>query len=174
MKKISFLNALAVITFITSNVAYAADGTINFTGNILDTACTVNTSTSTQTVNLGDIARSTFSSAGSVASPTAFNIILENCPASVNSASVRFGGTTNPDNSSLLSLSSGQTATGVGVALFEGDGSTQIPLSTPSNQIVLDPAAANTLKFVAKYMATSNTVTAGSANATTDFTITYQ
>lgn len=43
--------AVSGITFAAS----AADGKINFTGTILDSACTIDTDTANQTVNLGKI-----------------------------------------------------------------------------------------------------------------------
>ncbi|WP_338628941.1 fimbrial protein [Enterobacter sp. JJBC] len=157
--------------------ASAADGTINFTGSILDSACTVNTISASQTVNLGNLQRSVFKAAGDVASATRFDIVLENCPDTVTSASVKFDGTANATNSNILALNSGQTAQGVGVALFEEDGVTAIPLSTPSAQMTLvntGDTNRNVMTFVAKYQATQAAVTAGTANATSDFTIVYQ
>ncbi|WP_245167731.1 fimbrial protein, partial [Enterobacter genomosp. S] len=71
-----------VATVVTgiSFAAQAADGKVNFTGNILDTACTVSTGTATQTVDLGQIPRSSFSAKGDVAAATRFTIVLDNCP----------------------------------------------------------------------------------------------
>lgn len=178
LKKTFFIRqtlAAAAATGI-SFMAHAADGTINFTGTILDSACTVDTSTATQTVNLGQIPKSSFSAAGDVAAATRFTIALKNCPAAVTSASVKFDGTADAKDSSILALSSGQTAQGVGVALYEADGVTAIPLATQSKSLTLDTSAGNTnaMTFVAKYKATQSTVVAGTANATSDFTISYQ
>lgn len=153
--------------------AAAADGTINFTGNITDAACTVNASSSSQTVNLGTISSKTFSDAGVAASPVLFSIVLESCPESVSTASVTFDGVINTTNSNLLALSSGSTATGIGVGIYESDSSTLIPMTTHSAAKTLSSTDSNTLNFVAKYVATSSAVTAGSANAATDFTIVY-
>ncbi len=167
--------AAAVVTGI-SFAAHAADGKINFTGTILDSACTVNTGTATQTVDLGQIPKSSFSAKGDVAAATRFTIVLDNCPTAVKTASVKFDGTADANDTSILALSSGQTAKGVGVALYEKDGVTPIPLATLSKSLTLDTTASysNQMAFVAKYKATEATVTAGTANASSDFTITYQ
>lgn len=157
--------------------AIAADGTINFTGTILDSACTVNTTSASQTVNLGNVQRTAFKAAGDVAAPTRFDIVLENCPSTVSSASVKFDGQAHDNNRNILALSSGQSAEGVGVALFEADGVTAIPLSTQSAQMTLDTNGEtnrNVMTFVAKYQATEAAVVAGTANSTSDFTIIYQ
>lgn len=156
--------------------ASAADGTINFNGTIIDSACTVNTNSALQAVNLGNVHRTAFKAAGDVAAATRFDIVLENCPDTVTSASIKFDGMGHAANGNILALNSGQTAQGVGVALFEADGVTAIPLSTQSAQMALDNTGDtnhNVLTFVAKYQATQAAVNAGTANATSDFTIIY-
>lgn len=177
-KNVVFARAMLAVTIAAgiSFAANAADGTINFTGSILDTACTVNTASASQTVNLGKVHRTAFNAAGDVTAATRFNIVLENCPDTVKSASVKFDGTANATNGNILALNSGQTAQGVGVALFEADGVTAIPLSTQSTLITLDTSDKNrnVMTFVAKYQATQAAVVAGTANATSDFTIIYQ
>ena len=102
-----------------------------------------------------------------------FNIVLKSCPASVTSASIRFDGATNTANPSILALTSGQTATNVGVALYEQDSATLIPVGSSSASVTLLEDVNNTLTYFAKYMATG-TVGAGTANASTSFTVTYQ
>lgn len=62
--------------------AYAANGngTIHFTGEIIDSTCEVSTGTKNQTVDLGKVNKSTFTGVGSMASVQAFQIDLLNCP----------------------------------------------------------------------------------------------
>lgn len=177
--KLAYLNhnVLTVVTVTCiSFAANAADGTINFTGTILDSACTVDTSTANQSVNLGKVVKSAFEAKGSVAAATRFNIILNNCPDSVTSASVKFDGAADANDSSILSLASGQTAKGVGVAFYEEDEVTPIPLATASKSLNLNTVEKNSNKmtFIAKYKATMDKVVAGTANAASDFTISYQ
>ncbi|RUS65983.1 putative major fimbrial subunit LpfA [Saezia sanguinis] len=155
-------------------VAQAADGTINFTGTITDSACTVDTVSASQTVSLGTVSSSIFGAAGDVAAATTFTIGLNSCPPSVTAAQVSFDGTAHTGNGSILALTGGGgVATNVGVALYEQNGITPIPLYTPSTSIVIPAGGSATLTFVAKYMATSSTVTAGTANAVTNFTVVY-
>jgi len=177
MKK-SIIALSLMASYMLASAANAADGTINFTGSIISSACTVNTASASQTVNLGNVNSTAFgSTVGTTAAATQFSINLTNCPSSVTSASVKFDGTENATNSSILALSSGETATGVGVALYEADGSTVLPLQTASNSITIPTASSGTssatLNFVAKYMSTASSVTAGTADATTEFTIVY-
>ncbi|MFZ5959998.1 fimbrial protein [Pseudomonas knackmussii] len=159
-------------------IAHAADGTVNFTGEILEEACVVEPGSQNLAVNLGKISKKAFTAPGSVAGSKPFSVIVGGCPETVSSASVVFDGTTDATNTSLLAIngSGGTEATGVGVALYEADGTTQIPVHQPSKPVVLDSTvgASNTLNFIAKYMSTNADVTGGAANATATFTLTYQ
>jgi len=166
---------LAVLSCLfAAGAANAADGTINFTGSVLATACTVNAQTATQSVELGSVDASGFTSAGKVAGATRFNITLASCPDTITKTSVKFDGTPDATNSSLLALTSGQTATGLAVAIYEADGTTLIPMQTASaaKDIPTD-ATSTTMTFIAKYMSTAATVGAGTAAASTSFTIAY-
>ncbi|WP_347449278.1 fimbrial protein [Pantoea stewartii] len=172
MKKLRFMaTALAAISL--CGTASAADGTINFTGTIRDTACTVDTASANQTVNLGTVAATSFGSAGSTASASRFTINLTGCPTAVTTASIRFDGPLASGNSNLLALSSGQTATNVGVGIYQQDSATLIPVAKASAPVTLSSTGTNTLNFVAKYVSTAATVGAGSANAVATFTVAY-
>ncbi|EKT1238278.1 fimbrial protein, partial [Escherichia coli] len=168
MKKILLVTTVAALFSVQS--ANAADGTINFTGNITDTACNVEASSANQSVDLGTVSSSAFSGAGSTASPTRFTISLTTCPEAASTAKVRFDGTTAPGNPSILALNSGQTAGSVGVAIYEDDSNTLIPIGTASASKTLSSTGTNTMTYIAKYMATGASVSAGSANATATFT----
>ncbi|UJD79349.1 type 1 fimbrial protein [Serratia rubidaea] len=156
------------------SAAQAADGTINFTGNITDAACTVTPASASQTVALGTVNSGAFAAAGDTASPTKFGITLTSCPATVTTASVKFDGPTDAANSNLLALTSATgVATGVGVGIYEENATTLIPVSSTSVSKTLSTTTDTTFNFIAKYVATAAAVTAGPANAVSDFTISY-
>ena len=172
MKKIALISA--ILSLSVFQAANAADGVISFTGSITGTACVVDTSAIAQPVNLGTVATTAFSGgSGATAAAKRFNIVLKSCPASVTSASIRFDGATNTANPSILALTSGQTATNVGVAIYEQDSATLIPVGSSSASVTLLEDVNNTLTYFAKYMATG-VVGAGSAKSSTSFTVTYQ
>ena len=172
MKKLALISAILSLSALQAT--YAADGVINFNGTITGTACVVDPSAISQPVELGTVSTAAFSGgSGATAAAKRFNIVLKSCPASVTSASVRFDGTTNTTNPSILALTTGQTATNVGVAIYEQDSATLIPVGTSSASVALQEDIDNTLTYFAKYMATG-TVGAGTANASTSFTVTYQ
>lgn len=171
MKKIMFIHSALLATAISGS-AFAADGTINFTGKIIDDACKVDTSS--LNVPLGSVAKSSFGAAGASASPTRFTIKLKDCPASVTSASIHFDGPTDSVNSKLLALTSGASvATNVGIGIYEQDSNTLIPIGSSAAPVAIAQNTVNELNFIAKYVSTAATVVAGTANAVATFTISY-
>lgn len=174
----NILTSTFIAVSLYATAVNAADGTINFTGTIMDAACNVTTATKNQTVALGSVNRTAFNAAGDTAAPTKFSIVLENCPTTVSKATVRFDGPIDSANTTLLALSpagGGTTnATGVAVGIYESDAATLIPIATKSKEHTLSSTANNQLDFIAKYVSTAAAVTQGPANAATNFTIDYQ
>ncbi|MGZ7458353.1 fimbrial protein [Pseudomonas sp. Ma2-10] len=170
-KKLMIAALLTGSTF--AGMANAADGTLNFTGAVTDAACTITPASANQTVTLGTISSSALPAAGDSAAPTAFDIVLTACPATATSATVKFDGPTDADNSSLLALTTvAGVATGVGIGFYEEDASTPIPVSAESSSKALSTTLDTTFRYIAKYVATGPVV-AGTANAVSDFTIIY-
>lgn len=173
-KQLNTLALLSVICGAAISTANAADGTINFTGEIIDAACTVSPATANQTVNLGQVSASAFSTVGSTAAPTAFQIDLTSCPASVTTASVKFDGTpyATGDNITLGLSPVPGAATGVGVRIRSAT-NLVIPLYTATTPVALTQGNTNTLNFNAAYVSRASTVTAGPANAVATFSVIY-
>ncbi len=86
---------------------------------------------------------------------------------------MKFDGTAHAVNQRLLSLDSGSNvASGVGIEIADKNGSA-IPLYSASGDYTLDEGS-NTLDFTARYVSTGTTVTTGTANATSQFTLNYR
>lgn len=162
--------ALSAAALFMATNSQASDGTLNFTGSITDVACTVNTPS--QEVNLGSISAASLNgAAGKRAAETQFNIELLDCPAD-SSVEVKFDGPADAAYPELLELNSGATtATGVAIELSDREQS-HIKLGQNSKPYAITTGA-NTLTFYAGYMSTAETVTAGEANATAQFTLVY-
>ncbi|EKP4476763.1 fimbrial protein [Cronobacter dublinensis] len=151
------------------------EGQINFTGEILDSACeVVNSAASPLSVTLGKVSKSSFSTVGATSAPTTFDIELKNCPESITSTSITFGGTADANNNDVLALKAETgAATGIGVQLLDAS-SQPLSLYTASADYALTSGATtNKLTFGARYIATAATVTAGLANAVSTFTVVY-
>ncbi|CNE15076.1 fimbrial protein [Yersinia nurmii] len=157
-----------------SSAANAADGTINFTGTVIAEACTVSPASAGQTVALGNVSAKAFPSIGATAMPTKFDITLTSCPESVTKALVKFDGPFAENNTNLLALTTGAgVATGLGIAIYEADGTTLIPMTAPSAQKAVAKGVNPVFSYIAKYMSTNDIVTTGPANAVTQFSISY-
>ncbi|MCS2158568.1 fimbrial protein [Scandinavium sp. H11S7] len=175
MKRLIALSMLSG-AFIAAPATFAAtgEGQVNFTGEILDSACeVVDSLASPLSVDLGKVSKTVFTGVGSTTSPTSFKLTLKNCPASVSTASITFSGTANPDNAEVLALTAGaDIASGVGIQLLD-ESSQPFPLYQPSVDHPLQSSVDNELEFGARYIATSDTVTAGQADSVANFTVVY-
>jgi major type 1 subunit fimbrin (pilin) len=88
-------------TFAATN----GEGQINFTGEIIDSACqVVNGLSNPLNVQLGKVSKTVFTGAGSTSTLTKFDIQLTNCPETVTSAAINFGGTPDANNNATLAL----------------------------------------------------------------------
>ncbi|EOL9131584.1 fimbrial protein [Cronobacter malonaticus] len=177
MKKILLTTTLAALAC-SSSLTWAAasgEGQVNFTGEILDAACeVVNSQSSPLAVDLGKVSKTAFTGVGSTTNITSFFLQLKNCPASVTTASIKFGGDADSNNASVLALT-GDTgkASGVGIQLVDADG-TPLDLYTASADYALQTGTAtNNLEFGTRYIQTGAAVTAGTANGSSTFTVTY-
>ena len=172
MKKVTLgiFIAAALGCSASSFAASTGEGQINFTGEIIDSACqVVNGLSSPLNVALGKVSKTAFT--GTL---TKFDIQLKNCPETVTSAAINFGGTPDADNNTTLALTPGAT-TATGVAIQLVDSSEQpVSLYTPSKQYPLAAGTTvNNLEFGARYIQTQASITAGQANSASTFTVIY-
>ena len=177
MKKVTLgiFIAAALGCSTSSFAASTGEGQINFTGEIIDSACqVVNGLSSPLNVALGKVSKTAFTGAGSTSTLTKFDIQVKNCPETVTSAAINFGGTPDADNNTTLALTPGAT-TATGVAIQLVDSSEQpVSLYTPSKQYPLAAGTTvNTLEFGARYIQTQASITAGQANSASTFTVIY-
>lgn len=175
MKKNIIAAAIVATAALSMSNVFAAAGTVNFNGEILDAACTVDVGSQNQTVELGRYNKSEFTNAGDKTATTKFSIVLKDCPATVTSAAVRFDGTPDAADSTLLAIDSSVAgaATGVAINLMTAD-KADLPLhGTNGYSYTLTDAADNTLDFYAQYESTVASVTAGPANSVANFSVVY-
>ncbi|MGO4744693.1 fimbrial protein [Serratia quinivorans] len=174
MKKNLIAAAIATASILSAASAFAADGQVNFNGEIIDAACTVvNDMSNPLTVTLGQVSKTSFKQAGDTAAATSFTLQLKDCPTTVTKASVKFDGTAaNGDNKVLALTQETGVATGVGIQLTDSSQSV-LPLYTASASYPLVSTGVNNLDFVARYVSNAATVTAGPANSVASFTVIY-
>ncbi|MEN4247057.1 fimbrial protein [Serratia marcescens] len=165
MKKYLVASALACAAI--SSSAFAADGVINFTGKIIDNACVVNP---TLNVQMDDVAAAAFKDVGyeAVEQAKEFSLELKDCPANLKTATVQLDGEADADNKDLFKLTAGG-ATGLALRI-KGQNQDVVP-GGKSEALTLQEGD-NLLGFTAVYKSTDK-VTAGDANATIQFSVSY-
>lgn len=169
MKKI--IVATAIMGVLSSASVFANDGTVNFTGEILESACQI--AVSDVNVDLGKIAKTSLDGqVGKTSAATKFNIELTGCPAELTGAAVKFDGTAVAGNDAQLALAEGSTAAGVAIQIVDAKGE-PVSLFTNSSDYTLTEGE-NALDFYASYVSTDATVTAGTANGVASFSVTYK
>lgn len=152
----------------------AHDGRVNITGVINDNTCTLSPDSHNFTVKLGSVSNRQFYHAGDGSAWQAFTLDLQNCGSTASGVTVSFSGQTDRFNADLLALDGGaDSASGVGIAIYNAD-KTPIALGDMSELLALLPGESSVqLRFYARYVADGSVVSAGEANATATFILTY-
>lgn len=171
--KIAAISALAA----AAQGAVAADGTVNFIGEIVDAPCSIAPQSQNLTVPLGKVSRASLDgAAGKVSAPAKFTIGLLGCGATATGATVTFAAPADATNANLVRVGVGEVdgsfATGVGIQIADSSGK-QIPVGQASGNYTLAQGD-NSLQFQANYMSTGAAVTVGTANAMAQFTVAYK
>lgn len=150
-------------------------GNLRFQGVVIAEACSVAAEDRLMTVKMGQVASHRFHAVGEESNPIAFDIHLEDCSTAVSQqVGVSFQGVADGKDPNVLSVGEGAgIATGIGIALFDDQGSL-IPLNQPPVRWARLHEGPTTLHFAAKYRSTSRQVTGGTANAQAWFALTYQ
>lgn len=172
--------ALSLILTSMIATAYAADGTINITGKIVDNTCKV--STPTINVNLPTISQQTLQTAGSTAGRTPFQISLGQCK-SAGSIATYFepGPTVDYLTGRLNNTSADSPAKNVQVQIL-GDNNQVIPIlatdqtkaQTDSQWVAIPQGGQADLEYYAEYFSAAGGVTAGNVSTSVQYTIIYQ
>lgn len=192
------INKLSLALFTALSVAAVSTSVnaakINFTGTITDTSCEVNPgsgaggSANDININLGAVSKNDVIAAGmsSVAGSYVSNASLEvSCSEVGDFTKVKMsfdphsGSGLNASDARLLKILDGNdSAKGVGIALVD-ENNQVINLQDPSqkltaNMTVNGSAATASFLFRAGYMADGQTITAGKADGTLPFVLTYE
>ncbi|HGI5215310.1 fimbrial protein [Providencia sp. PROV271] len=140
---------------------------------LVSNACSVSIDSINKTVNLGIWATKQFIETPTTTPLTRFTINLEDCGPAASSVQLRWNGTPHVSNNELFSLTSGSTATNVGVELLDWNRK-RIPPGyiTPAYGLTSN-ASSVSIPFYARYVRVGGGVTAGIANSMATFTLDY-
>ncbi|MCK7286207.1 type 1 fimbrial protein [Enterobacter asburiae] len=186
-------NIISSVVFATVSMnGFAAEmnaGTIHFTGEIIESSCTIQGDDGTDsTIPLGTYPISLFTDVGTETALMPFSITLANCPLKSDglpAVQLTFNGpTTLTGTNTLLDVSkittTGETAaTDVGVAVSQAGKNDQlITMDGAEEQVYIELATkpSDTIKadFNARYKSFASTVTAGPADADMTINILYR
>lgn len=150
-------------------------GGMRFQGFIIAESCRVEIGNRQMIVKMGQISSNRFHAAGEDTNPVPFDIHLHECNSAVSErVGIAFHGVADNKNPDVLSVGEGPgIATGIGIALFDNDG-TLIPINHPPISWTQLYNGKTTLRFIAKYRSTGREVTGGVADAQAWFSLTYQ
>lgn len=173
MKNRILLTAFVLASSVVAQQAFAANGVINFTGEIVKSACDVTSDSKNIAVQLGKWPTTALASAGQTTSPQSFKINVANCEA--GNYTVRLDGTAvdSGANSDLLAVTGGATNVGIQVTGLDNK---VVPLNkalTNGYTFTIDSQKNGVADLKAFYKATA-AATEGQANAVANFSIEYK
>jgi major type 1 subunit fimbrin (pilin) len=172
--------AILTSAALSSQFAFAADGTITINGQVTAQTCTINgngSGSNNFTVTLPTVSTSALATAGQKAGATPFNIALTACtPASGNVHTYFEPGPTVDTSTGNLIVTTGG-AQNVEIGLANGDFSAialgAADASQNSQAVAISTGGTATLPYYAQYIATG-AATAGAANSSVMYTLVYQ
>ncbi|ECZ0012481.1 fimbrial protein [Salmonella enterica subsp. enterica] len=172
--------AAAVLSYLSVSSAVAYDGTINFTGKVVDQTCTVSTASKNLTVTLPTVSKTALSTAAKTAALTPFAIELTGCNTGAEVGAKKVKAYFEPNATTDFTtgnLTSSGSAKNVQVQLLNFDGTTPVRLGMDvvAQNVTATPVdTANVkLRYNAQYFATG-VATAGNVAATVNFTVAYE
>ncbi|MGE8175779.1 fimbrial protein [Pseudomonas fluorescens] len=175
--------ALAVLVAATgTQFANAADGTINFNGELVNQTCTIAVdgvvTPAVATVTLPTISTGLLNAAGQADGRTNFNIQLTNCVGAATTAAAFFnsGSTVDPVSGNLNNMTG--TATNVQLQLVDTQGGAIIQAGntnqkTQTTRNTIDATGAANMPYAVQYFATGTT-TPGTVVSSVTYNVDYQ
>ncbi len=151
----------------------AGQGTVTFTGSIIDAACGIDPKSADQTVDLGQVSTTQLANNGA-SRPVPFTIELVDCDTEVKkTAEVFFSGGKNPNMTTVDALAIQGQAAGAGVVIAGVD---KVPVKLDGSKAAgtLDlQDGDNTMYFDAYLKADGKEVVTGQFSALANFTMQY-
>jgi major type 1 subunit fimbrin (pilin) len=148
----------------SSSVAFAADGQINFEGEIIANGCTID---AVPTVSLGTYTIAAWANMNE-SSPREFKINLSNCPKT--GGTFIFQGSNDGKDDFVL-----PTTKELSLRILNANGDKLKPNEKDTSTYVLSTTASvSTVSFEAQYVKNGTTVSEGAANGTVNFVVEYE
>ncbi|MFG0784920.1 fimbrial protein [Delftia tsuruhatensis] len=195
MKKIALLTSVASLVMMAMNTAQAADGTINFTGEVVTTTCKVDTTVAGAAkdgVKLPNVANNQLATVGATVGRQAFSLELSGCElatatstAPVSKVAVFFEAGPNVDlvtgmlkPAAASGAGAPTVASGVQIAIVDPSNNERLKIGSAQSRFVdIDNKVGGTgravMRFASEYVATGP-VTAGRTDTSVTYSLVYQ
>lgn len=173
MKKLPLL-FVAASSLLTCIAAQAADGTVNFNGQVTAQTCRIDGSASagTKTVTLDKVSTSALAKTGDTAGRKKFTFALDQC-SSDTTVSVKFepGPTVNASTGNLINQTSG--GSNAEIQILNSDyGALNVSTNSGNKDTAIVSGNA-TLVYYAQYMAATAPATAGTVTSSVQYSLVY-
>ncbi|KEH09527.1 MULTISPECIES: fimbrial protein [Delftia] len=195
MKKIALLTSVASLVMMAMNTAQAADGTINFTGEVVTTTCKVDTTVAGAAkdgVKLPNVANNQLATVGATVGRQAFSLELSGCElatatstAPVSKVAVFFEAGPNVDlvtgmlkPAAASGTGAPAVASGVQIAIVDPSNNERLKIGSAQSRFVdIDNKVGGNgraiMRFASEYVATGP-VTAGRTDTSVTYSLVYQ
>ncbi|MPT04960.1 MAG: type 1 fimbrial protein [Delftia sp.] len=196
MKKIALLTSVAGLVMMAMNTAQAADGTINFTGEVVTTTCKVDTTVAGAAkdgVKLPNVANNQLATVGATVGRQAFSLELSGCELAssatattpVSKVAVFFEAGPNVDlvtgmlkPAAASGAGAPTVASGVQIAIVDPSNNERLKIGSAQSRFVdIDNKVGGTgravMRFASEYVATGP-VTAGRTDTSVTYSLVYQ
>ncbi|WP_413493290.1 fimbrial protein [Morganella psychrotolerans] len=146
-------------------------GDFHFKGNITDSSCDI--TQKDQEVELGTHSVAVLKENGSSTAPVEFTIDIKNCSLSMNALTIQMAGSPHAGNNAIFALDADDQSAGkIGIAIKTKDGEAVTPAGGSRNIPLRHDSRDYSLDYAANYQSTG-LATPGKANATVNYTVTY-
>lgn len=167
---------LVIASALVPMMSHAADGRIDFTGEITGQTCKINDGNPNMTVTLPKVSTTALKDDGATAGNTVFSVKLTECQPNSGGARVFFeaGPTVDLATGRLNLVGSTATKVQVGIANAEG---TDIKIGQPNgsaNAFTTINNGSAELTYLARYVSNGGGTTAGTVKTNVMYTIEYQ
>lgn len=153
-------------------------GQLKVSAVIRNNTCELSAASVNIIVNMGTFSGKDFYQPGITGTDSPFTITLEKCGDVAANVSVRFDGTAHPANGELFALDNAAgttTARNLGIAIIDAERNKPVLPGRETDKYALNGLSTTVrpLSFIARYVSTAFPVTAGRADASVNFTMTY-
>lgn len=168
---------VSLLVIFPVSAAKQETGQLKVSAVVRNNTCSVSAASQNVVIDMGAEATKLFYQKGVEARDNPFDIILEKCGPAATGVTASLTGNAHPADASLFALNNQAapaTAKNIGVAIYDKDNKRVAPGKKSSTYMLKGELSNGSgLRFVARYASTAAQVTAGRADSSMTFILTY-